>query len=218
MAEQKQANPAGSMTSLYFIFLMVILMIFIFPDFRNTLATGVGFVFTPLLGFGGKFPVLTMIFAGLLLTIINMYARHYFVNWYEVARVQEKARYISRKIRDAYRNRDMGKIQKYQKVQSKLMMDQMKISQDQMKPMVVTLIIVIAIFSWLYYFLDSIPSALRVFAMPWTWPSGIDITGGISMFPYWLILYTFFTFPLGYFITYLFKLYEFRKRLQEIKG
>jgi len=217
MAEQKPSpNPAGSMTSLYFIFFMVIMMILIFPDFRNALAIGVGYVFTPLLGFGGKFPVLTMIFAGLLLTIINMYARHYFVNWYEAARIQEKVKYISKKMREAYRTRDTGKVQKFQKIQQKLMMDQMKISQDQMKPMVVTLIIVIAIFSWLYYFLDSIPPLLRVFAMPWTWPSGIDITGGISMFPYWLILYSFFTFPLGYFITYLFKMYEFRKRLSEI--
>ncbi|MGC8663323.1 MAG: DUF106 domain-containing protein [Thermoplasmata archaeon] len=216
MAEQKQANPVGSMTGIYFAFFMVIMMILLFPGFRNALAVGVGYVFTPLLGFGGKFPVLTIIFAGLLLTIINMYARHYFVNWYEAARIQHKTKYISRKVRDAYRTRDIGKVQKYQKVQQKLMVDQMKISQEQMKPMIVTLIIVIAIFSWLYYYLDSIPGYLRVFAMPWTWPSGIDITGGISMFPYWLILYSFFTFPLGYFITYLFKLYEFRKRLREI--
>lgn len=217
MAEQKAPpTPVSSMTGIYFAFFMVMMMILIFPEFRNALAVGVGYVFTPLLGFGGRFPVLTMIFAGLFLTIINMYARHYFVNWYEAARIQVKTKYISKKVREAYRARDMGKVQKYQKVQQKLMMDQMKISQDQMKPMIVTLIIVIAIFSWLYYFLDSIPPSLRVFSMPWTWPSGIDITGGASMFPYWLVLYTFFTIPLGYFITYLFKMYEFRKRLREL--
>ncbi|MGC9138333.1 MAG: DUF106 domain-containing protein [Thermoplasmata archaeon] len=203
---------SASYSGMYFVILMLVMFIIIIPEVRDAFAIGVGFVFTPLLGFGGRFPILTMIFAGLFLTIINMYARHYFIDWFQMARLQEKTRYISRKIREAYRSRDMGKLEKYRKIQQKIMMEQMKSQQDQMKPMLITMVIVIAIFSWLYYFLAH--AQVKLFNTPWA--MNIDITGGFSFFPNWLILYTFFTIPLGYFVTYIFKLYEFRKRLRQL--
>ncbi|MEM3210528.1 MAG: EMC3/TMCO1 family protein [Thermoplasmata archaeon] len=209
--DEKKSIPA-SYSGLYFMILMLVMFVILIPEIRDALAIGVGFIFTPLLGFNGQFPILTIVFAALLLTIINMYARHYFIDWFEMAKLQEKTRFISKKMREAYRARDMGKIEKYRKVQQKLMMDQMKSQQDQMKPMIITIVIVIAIFTWLYYFLSHAP--VKTFNTPWAF--NIDITGGISLFPNWLILYTFFTFPLGYFITYLFKIYEFHKRLKQL--
>ncbi len=70
---------SASYSGMYFVILMLVMFIIIIPEVRDAFAIGVGFVFTPLLGFGGRFPILTMIFAGLFLTIINMYARHYFI-------------------------------------------------------------------------------------------------------------------------------------------
>ncbi len=201
-----------SMTSLYFVFIMVVMTILLFPDLRNALAIGVGYIFTPIFGFNGEYPIITIIATGILLTIINTYARHYFMDWFQMARIQEKTKYISQKMREAYRTRDMGKIEKYRKVQATVMQEQMKVSGDQMKPMIVTFIFLIAIFTWLYDFL--LTASVKYFNVPWA--TNVDITGGISFFPYWLIMYSFFTASLGYFISYIFRLYEFKKRLEEI--
>ncbi len=209
MAEQK--NPMG-MTGLYFVFIMVVMTILLFPSLRNALAIGVGYIFNPVFGFGGLYPIMTIVATGILLTIINTYARHYFMDWFQMARIQEKTKYLSQKMREAYRTRDMGKIGKYQKVQSKILQEQMKVSGDQMKPMIVTFIFIIAIWTWLYDFL--LTASVKYYNLPWA--SNVDITGGISFFPYWIILYSFFTYSLGYFISYIFRLYEFKKRLEKI--
>ncbi len=209
MTEQK--NPMG-MTSLYFVFIIVSMTIILFPDLRNALAIGIGYIFDPIFGFNGEYPILTILTTGILLTIVNTYTRHYFMDWFQMARIQEKTKYLSQKIREAYRQRDMGKIEKYRKIQAKVMQDQMKVSGDQMKPMMITFIFIIAIWTWLYDFL--LKASVKYFNLPWA--SNVDITGGFSMFPYWIILYSFLTYSLGYFISYIFRLYEFRKRLEKV--
>ncbi|MEM3748251.1 MAG: hypothetical protein QXV43_00910, partial [Thermoplasmata archaeon] len=62
--DEKKSIPA-SYSGLYFMILMLVMFVILIPEIRDALAIGVGFIFTPLLGFNGQFPILTIVFAAL---------------------------------------------------------------------------------------------------------------------------------------------------------
>ena len=223
MPEQKEQVPRQSsgMMGFYFIFMMLSFFIILSPQIREGIAYGVGFIFYPVFGFSGTLPVLTIIFSGVIITIINTYSRHYFADWIKFGKVQNKMKAIQKKSREAMKTRDMAKINQYRKLQQKMMPEQMEMMNAQMKPTMVTMFIVIAIFTWLYVFLGGyktiypIPiTKVTLFNVPWA--SNIRFNAYYFIIPYWMILSSFFTAVFSQVMTYSFKMYEFTKRLKSL--
>ncbi|MGC9166305.1 MAG: DUF106 domain-containing protein [Thermoplasmata archaeon] len=219
MESNKQNSPKMGM-NLSFIYLLIMLFTIIIwgtSSVRDSIGEITNYIFYPVFGFGGKYPILTLIVTGLIITIINMYARHYFIDWYGIAKLQYKTKQLSKMMREAFKNNDKAKVEKLRKYQQKLTLENLEIMNDQMKPTLITFIIGIIFVIWIYYFIISLSISNRMIFLPWTYPNGIDLALGPTVFPAWIIIYMFFTGTVGYFITYLFKTYEFSIRLRNLE-
>ncbi len=223
MPEQNAPVPrqSGSTMGFYFLFMMLSFIIILSPQIRDGIAYAVGYVFYPVLGFNGALPMLTIIFAGVVITLINTYARHYFADWIKFGKIQNKMKEFQRVSREVYRTRDMAKINQLRKQQQKIMPEQMEMMNAQMKPTMLTMFIVIAIFTWLYVFLGGQKTiypvhmaTLKYFNVPWA--SNLPYSAYYFVIPYWMIVSSLFTAVFAQVMTYIFKMYEFTKRLKTL--
>ena len=212
MPEDQRVQTA-QIGNYYFLFLMLFLMIMIFPEFRMALGYAAGLVFNPLFYFDGRHPIYTLLGTGLILTLINTWARHHFTDWIMMAKVQQRSRALNAVMRDALRKQDMDKIEKLRKVQLKYASETMQMQAGTMKATTLTMFIAISIFTWLWMFVSTEAHYTYV-AIPWA--QAVELNTMVGFFPSWILLYSAFTMPLAWVIQYIFKIFEFRKKLEEI--
>lgn len=213
-AGQRPASPAmgGQLMILMVMFLAV--MIIFTPQVRDTIGDAIGFVFMPVIGFGGLYPIFTLILAGCLMIFFSTILRHFFVDWVEAARNQRVVSAFQKELRKARLENNMYKIKKLTEVQAEVMQKSMTGMNSQMKLMPVTMIVIIPIFAWLYIFVsESIPTT--IFSVPWYWNTDLN---GINVLPNWILLYSLVTLPFGQVLARTLKYFSFRKRLLELES
>ncbi len=203
-------NPQSS-TGLYFLFFFLLLMILFIPEFRIGLGIAAGFIFNPLFSFGNNFPIYTIIATGIVLTLINTWARHHYTDWIQMAKIQQKMKSFNKVYREVLMKRDENKIAKLKKIQMKYMSESMESQSKMMKATMITMFIVIAIFTWLWTFLQY-QANYTYMAVPWAYK--VDLNAMIVIFPAWLLIYSAITMPLAWVVQYIFKYFEFRKKLR----
>ncbi len=215
------AQPAGqgvgtgqSPMGMYFFFFLLFFMILFIPSLRIALGIAAGFIFNPLFSFGGYYPLYTILATGVVLTLINVWARHHYTDWIQMAKVQEKMRAFNKFYRKAYREamekNNPARLEKLRKLQIKYAAESMSVQSNTMKATMITLFIVIAIFTWLWTFMQYQANYTYI-AVPWS--SLVDMNDMFLIFPVWLWLYSAITMPLAWVVQYIFKYFEFKKRL-----
>ncbi|HET6404896.1 MAG TPA: EMC3/TMCO1 family protein [Candidatus Thermoplasmatota archaeon] len=198
-------------------FALVFLVLFDYPrGLRDGTAWVAGLILNPLIGFGGRWPLLTIFLASVVLVIATTAIRHFLTDWTKLARMQEAMRAFSKEMKDARKSNNTYKLKKLTEAQQDLMALQADAQTEQMKPMALTMLLVIPIFAWLGAWLASlaIDGALH-FEAPWndqwdimapyTW-----ITGNPGWFPRWIVLYSLFGIPFGQIAQRALKLWEYR--------
>ncbi len=196
---------------MYFMIFFLLMMVLFIPGLRTALGVAAGFVLNPLFSFGGKYPIYTILASGFVLTLINVWARHHYTDWIKMARVQAKMKAFNKVYREAMMKQDMAKMEKLKKLQTQYMAESMESQSQMMKATTITFLIVIAIFSWLWIFMQGIAS-YTLMAVPWSF--AVDMNQSL-IFPYWLWIYSAVTMPLAWVVQYIFKYFEFRKKLEE---
>lgn len=198
-------------------FALVFLILFDYPrGIRDGTAYVAGLILQPLIGFGGQFPLLTIFLASIVLVIATTGIRHFLVDWTKMARVQEAMRAYTGEMREARKSNNTYKLKKLTDAQSDVMSLQAEVQTEQMKPMALTMLLVIPIFAWLGAFLASlaIDGAVNLRAPwndswnvmePYTW-----ITGNPGWFPRWIVLYSLFGIPFGQIAQRALKMWEYR--------
>ena len=207
--EQIPRNPQASSTSYFLVFFLMMMALFI-PGIRSALGYAAGVVMTPLFSFGGDYPIYTILASGFVLTLINVWARHHFTDWIKMARSQAKMKAFNKVYREAMMKQDLAKLEKLKKLQMQYMSESMETQSQMMKATTITFILVIAIFSWLWIFMQSI-ATYTIMAVPWNFR--VDMNHSL-IFPYWLWIYSAVTMPLAWVVQYIFKYFEFRNRLE----
>lgn len=200
-------------------FALVFLVLFDYPrGLRDGTAWAAGFVLAPLIGFGGRYPLLTIFLASVVLVLATTAIRHFLTDWTKMARMQEAMRAFSKEMKEARKSNNTYKLKKLTDAQADLMSLQADAQTEQMKPMALTMLLVIPIFAWLGAWLAEIaaqdPSKI-LFHAPWnpawnimdpyTW-----ITGNPGWFPRWIVLYSLFGIPFGQVAQRALKLWEYR--------
>ena len=198
-------------------FALVFLVLFDYPrGLRDGTAWVADLILNPLIGFGGRWPLLTIFLASVVLVIATTAIRHFLTDWTKLARMQEAMRAFSKEMKDARKSNNTYKLKKLTEAQQDLMALQADAQTEQMKPMALTMLLVIPIFAWLGAWLASlaIDGALH-FEAPWndqwdimapyTW-----ITGNPGWFPRWIVLYSLFGIPFGQIAQRALKLWEYR--------
>ncbi len=210
---EPQQQMASSSSSMYFLFFMLLMIIMFIPEVRISLGILAGYVFNPLFSFGGRYPIYTILATGFILTLINVWARHHFTDWVKMARSQAKMKAFNKVYREAVMKKDMAKIEKLKKIQMQYMAESMETQSQMMKATMITLLLVIAIFTWLWTFMQYI-AVYTYMAVPWNFQADMN---SVFIFPSWLWIYSAVTMPLAWVVQYIFKYFEFRRKLEEME-
>jgi uncharacterized membrane protein (DUF106 family) len=233
MAEEKPApavqnplescqGPSGFIFILAFGFLFLIMFD---RNLGNSISDIVGIVLYPLIGFGGKFPIFTMFCAGIITIVISTSIRHFTMNWVDLAKKQRIMNEYNKAVRAATKAGNQSRVEKLQSENQDIMGMQSSMMMDQMKASIISMVIAILIFRWLYSYIWSVPQP--TVTVPWemAWPlTGMafsETCGQICMnpngsgIPFWIFVYIPITVPIGQALMRGFKYFEFSNKLKK---
>ncbi|MDD1743435.1 MAG: EMC3/TMCO1 family protein [Methanomassiliicoccales archaeon] len=200
---------AGGMSRFFTIFMFILAVFVLFdPVLRDALGNIVGMALGPLIGFGGNYPTLTLMLAGMVMTGLTVVVRHFFTDYVQQAESQKIVGAFNKELRQARLENNTFKTKKLLEMQPKIMEKSMKMTGSQLKLMPVTLLIVVPIFAWVAVFMFQITSPLV--AVPWSY--NVDLNA-LNLFPNWVLLYSLISIPFSQILSRLLRYYDFRKRL-----
>lgn len=194
------------LTALSFAFVFLVLFS---PELRDQLGRGVGYAFDPVIGFGGDYPVLTILIAGTVMVLLTTLLRHFTTDWIEMAKAQAYMREFQKEFSKARKENNTYKLKKLQDKQPEVLLKQQEMSTKQLKNMPLTMIVVIPLFAWLLLFVSQLDHPY--YAAPWN-PS-VDMFG-TTLFPHWILLYMCLSIPLGALVQKTMKYLSWKERWQ----
>jgi uncharacterized membrane protein (DUF106 family) len=194
---------------------MFVLAIFILfdPTLRSGLGTIVGYGLEPVVGFGGRYPVVTLFATGMIMTGLTIVIRHFFVDYVEQVKSQKIVAAFNKELRKARMENNTFKTKKLMEQQTKVLKKSMDVTSSQLKLMPITLIIVIPIFAWLSVFMSKVVST--AFSVPWAFNADLNVA---VVLPGWILLYSVISLPFGQFLMRTLRYFSFRKRLDQLKA
>jgi uncharacterized membrane protein (DUF106 family) len=216
MAEAQQEDSPGFQGATI-IMMMLVLFIILNPGLRLALGSALGVVFDPLIGFDGKYPVMTLLCAGLIMTVFTTLVRHRFTKWTDMAKSQHRMKHFNKEFKEARISGNQLKINKLTEVQKSLMKEQMATSNTQMKLMPITMIVVIPIFGWIWVYIAG--SLINTsFSAPWAFNVSLLGRGPfLGIMPLWIFVYSLISIPVGQMFQKTLKYVEFKKRLEDLE-
>ncbi len=212
MAEERPAAPAGGGSQMLIIMMLFLTMFIMFdPTLRLAVGNAAGFVLRPIIGFDNEYPVVTVMFAGFLMVTLSTVIRHYFIDWVSVAEKQKKMKDFNKTLRKARMEGDQAEVQRLMKKQLQMTRDTMASTMDQMKPMMFTMIFLIATFAFIGAFMMSIPGA--TLSVPWA--NNVDLNGSmLCYFQNWILVYFLISISMAQIVQRLLKWYSFSKKIK----
>jgi uncharacterized membrane protein (DUF106 family) len=162
--------------------------------------------------FDGKYPVTTLIIAGLIMTTLSSVIRSIMTDPLKMAKTQHVQKEFNLEMRKARMENNLFKLKKLTEQQPKMMAASMSSSQDQMKIMPVTMIIVIPIYSWVWFFIggDSVNTVINV---PW---ATVNLMHSYVL-PAWILIYTLISIPIGQLVNKIIRFILLKRRIDEME-
>lgn len=136
-------------TPLLFLSFGLVFVVLFNHDLQKAMGRWVGYALDPVIGFDGRYPVLTIFLASVLLVILTTVIRHFLVDWTVMARTTEAVRSFQKEFMEARKANNTYKTKKLTEAQPEIMALQADMQKDQMKPMAFTMLLVIPLFAWL---------------------------------------------------------------------
>lgn len=217
MADAAQEENPGFQFLTIFMMIMV-LFIMLNPELRIGLGEALGTILNPAVGFDGKYPVITLLLAGLLMTVITTLLRHKFTKWIDMAKSQHKMKHFQKEFKEARLSGNQLKINRLTDIQKGLMKEQMQTSNTQMRLMPITMIVVIPIFAWIgWSFIENTVSNMT-FSVPWAFNVSLLGRGPVfGVMPLWIFIYSLVSIPFGQVFQKTLKYFDFKKRLEVLE-
>ena len=216
MADQpaRPAAPAASSSPILMLMMMfLMLMIIIDPSLRNLIGNLVGLAFEPAIGFDYQFPLWTLLFAGMVSITFSTVLRHYMIDWVDMARINRKSGALRKELFAAMKRRDMSRVDQLNKLQRDSSAETMSTTMNQMKPTMITMVLVIGGFTWLWVFIAAAPN--HFFSVPWLY--NVDFLSS-NVLPNWILLYSLLTMPVTQVLGRVLKWFSFSRRLKALEG
>lgn len=209
MTDVKPNSPNPITYMLLFFFLMLIVMPYLGP----ILGVIFGYALDPLIGFNGRFPILTIALAGVFVVILSSFFNTLFMDWKAMGRAQEISKAFQKELAQARKDNDMQKIKKLMKMQPKILRMTTQSSSGTMKMMIPIVIFIFPIFIWLRIFLSGSPYLF--FTVPWAERVALY---GRTVMQNWLLLYLVFSIVFGQVFRQAFKAVSLSEWWQNIKA
>ena len=217
MQQMQKSMPPMSKGTMIGMFATLIIMMVVMT-FRSQIGQGLNFVFEPLIGFDGKWPVVTLIVAGLIMITISTIIRTYMTDFVTQARNQKISSDFGKEMRKARMENNLYKLKKLQEEQPKITAKSMEASTQMMKVMPLTMVVVIPIYAWVWYFLDQVntvsPELIHI-ALPF---ANVYLLDSLWILPMWIVIYTMISLPIGQLESRVVRYFLLKKRLSELDG
>lgn len=212
--EQQQAMSSGMRNQMLY-FVIMILMLFVYTNrtLMNYFAIPMTYVIQPVIGFNYSDPIFTILCAAIITSFVNTIARHFFTDYFAMAEMQHKNKKLQERYREAIRTKDKTEMESVRAEQSKSMQDSMKLTQQQMKPTFVTLILTVFIFAWLYKFMETAAYVKHTATAIVPFFDQINLMS-LHITYTWLILYSMFSLVFVYPLQYGLKLWYMRRKVR----
>ena len=208
MSGQSAPPPAPPGGSMMFMLLFMIVMTFMLMS--EGIRTSMGNYADPFLS--GWLPeekwfVLTVLILGSISMFINTVLRNFFMDPISQAHIGHRQSQVRKMMNEARVGRDPILMEKAQTLQQHMMPEQMSVQMGAMKPMMFTLIFIIAIFSWM----GNTVGEFRVnyVSLPWSPEWNLE-TGKFLFFPAWIAVYICMSAPFGRIVDRHLKLIRYR--------
>lgn len=200
--------------------MMTLVIMMIVMSFREQIGSALDVVFR-YIAFDGKYPVLTLVIAGLVMITVSTVIRSLMTDPIKMARNQQIQSDFNKEFRQARIENNLFKMKKLQEQQPQIMAMSMEASTQQMKVMPITMLFIIPVYAWVWFFLipdgsyfnGDLISNLTV-NMPW---GSLDLnTMLMGFFPAWIIVYTMVSLPIGQIENRLIRFILLKKRLNAL--
>ncbi len=198
--------PGGSMLMMLGIMVMMTLLI-MNPDIRNSLGDIADPVLSPILPEEAYF-VFTVLILGSFSMTMNTVLRNFFTDPMAQAHIGHRQGQVRKMLNDARMSRDPILQEKATTLQQQMMPEQLKVQMGAMKPMMFTMIFIIAIFAWLTMAVENF--RVDYVSLPWASEWNL-LEDKFLFFPAWICAYICMSAPLGRVIDRHIKLFRYRK-------
>ncbi len=212
--EQMEAMQKSLRTQMLYFFIMILLLfVYTTPILRNLFSIPMIYILQPVIGFNYQYPLYTILLASVITGIVNTVARHFFMDYFKMAEMQFKNKILSARYREAIRTRNKQEIDAVRAEQNKNMQESMQVTQQQMKPTFITLILSVLIFAWMIGFMDKVKDIGRAIILS---PFGsIDLMHLYYGFYLWIAFYTIFSIIITYPLQYSLKLFYLSRNIRK---
>lgn len=210
---------------------MLIVMVMIFGlyaiDGKDHIIGGALNVVFQIFAFDGKYPIVTLMIVGAIMIILTSALRTIFMDTIKQQKAQAYNSAFQKEMRMARKENNMFKLKKLTEMQPQIMAKSMESSNQMMKTMPLTMVVVVPMFLWVRYFVNvTLPPVdtgvfVRIINVPWAMvdaTGGIDVTSTMMIFPAWVLIYSLISIPIGQIIMRLVRTYQFKKRLKVLES
>jgi len=207
-SEEEVKPPAMGGMLLTMLFMVYIL---INPEMRAGMGDLAATILEPKIGFEHEWPVLTFLFAGVLMISLTTIIRHILIDWEKVAEIQTKMAAYNKELSEARRSGNNPRLNKLMTMQPQVMVLQSEMMSNQMRPMMFTMLIAMPIIFWLCFgennFVDRMD--LKVMSLPWE--PNYSLTDRLWILPHSILIYSALSLPFGQILMRLLKLSSLNK-------
>jgi uncharacterized membrane protein (DUF106 family) len=176
------------------------------PGIRTTMGGFADPLLSPILP-EESFFIITVLILGTMSMLMNTVLRSFFLDPIEQAHIGHRQGQVRRMMNDARISRDPILQEKATLLQQQMMPEQLKVQMGAMKPMMFTMVIIIAVFSWLTTTVESF--RVDYVSLPWASEWNL-LTDKFLFFPAWICAYICMSAPFGRVVDRHIKLIRYR--------
>ena len=215
-----QQPPMPDMSNMW---RMMIIMILIFGLYfidggDHVIGKTLDYVFQ-IIDFDGQYPVVTLMLMGSIMILLSSGIRTLMTDSLEQQKAQAFSSAFNKELRQARLDNNLYKVKKLMEMQPVMMQKSMESSNQMMKSMPVTMLIVVPIFLWVRYFVDVTlgNAGMQIISVPWAM-NAINLTDVYWFLPAWILVYSLISIPLGQIIMRTVRAFQFKRYLNKMES
>jgi len=216
-------QPQAPMPDMSNMWRMMIIMVLIFGLYfidggEHVIGKTLNFVFQ-FIDFGGQYPVVTLMLMGSIMILLSSGIRTLMTDSLEQQKAQAFSSAFNKELRQARLENNMYKVKKLMEMQPVMMQKSMESSNQMMKSMPITMLIVVPIFLWVRYFVDVTLGAAgtQIISVPWAM-NAINLIDVYWFLPAWILIYSLISIPLGQIIMRSVRAIQFKRYLSRMES
>lgn len=207
-SEEEVQPPAMGGMLLTMLFMVYILLN---PEMRVGMGNLAENILEPQIGFEHKYPVLTFLFAGVLMISLTTIIRHILIDWEKVAEIQTKMAAYNKEMSEARRSGNNARLNKLMTMQPQVMVLQSEMMSNQMRPMMFTMLIAMPIIFWLCFGENNFVDRMDLQVMSLPWEPNYSLTDRLWILPHSILIYSALSLPFGQILMRFLKLLSLSK-------